>query len=110
MDEYGEYDNIARIDGCSASTVLNGVFYWLAALVHLSTRAITDQVVVMSFNMGNEVFRRVRTPECFDGTWDEIHWQFTELDDKLALVVSHHESGFDVWVLNEKREFLDEPN
>ncbi|KAI8556884.1 hypothetical protein RHMOL_Rhmol05G0290700 [Rhododendron molle] len=99
MNELWEYDNMVRIDGGSASAVLNGVFYWPARVG--PNVLSTDHLVVMSFNMGNEVFRKIRTPECFDGTWDDIYWQFTELDDKLALVVSRQESGFDVWVLNE---------
>ncbi|KAI8557014.1 hypothetical protein RHMOL_Rhmol05G0301000 [Rhododendron molle] len=44
----------------------------------------------------------IRTPECLDRTWDLTDWNFTELDDKLAVVVvSPHERCFDVWVLNE---------
>ncbi|XP_058213108.1 F-box/kelch-repeat protein At3g06240-like [Rhododendron vialii] len=94
IDDFGENDALVEFCGSSASVVLNGVFYWPAIME-------SDQLVVMSFDMGDEVFRKIRTPECLDGTWDEIYWQFTELDDKLALVVSRHESGFDVWVLNE---------
>lgn len=46
-------------------------FYWPARVLGRVFPA--DQVVVMSFNMGNEVFRRIRTPVCLDGTWDEIY-------------------------------------
>ncbi|KAI8556887.1 hypothetical protein RHMOL_Rhmol05G0291000 [Rhododendron molle] len=95
MNELGESDNIVVIDDFSASAVLNGVFYWPARILG------TYKAVVMSFDMGNEVFRKIKTPECLDGTWDQIYRRFTELDDKLALVVSPDERGFDVWVLNE---------
>ncbi|XP_058217047.1 F-box/kelch-repeat protein At3g23880-like [Rhododendron vialii] len=96
MNEWGEYDSIVEIDESFASAVLNGVFYWPARVVP------THQMVVMSFDMGNEEFRRIRTPECLDGTWDLPNWTFTELDGKLAVVVvSPHERCFDVWVLNE---------
>ncbi|XP_058214501.1 F-box/kelch-repeat protein At3g23880-like [Rhododendron vialii] len=94
MNEGGEYDSIVQIGGSSA-TALNGVFYWPARVVP------TDQVVVMSFDMGTEVFSRIRTPECLHERGNLYNWQFTELDDKIALVISHDESGFDVWVLNE---------
>ncbi|KAI8557002.1 hypothetical protein RHMOL_Rhmol05G0299900 [Rhododendron molle] len=94
MNEGGEYDSIVQIGGSSA-TALNGVFYWPALVVP------TDQVLVMSFDMGNEVFRRIRTPECLDKTGNLYNWQFTELDDKIALVISDYERGFDVWLLNE---------
>lgn len=79
-----------------ASAVLNGVFYWPARV-----GVPTDQVVVMSFDMGDEVFRKIRTPVCLDRTWDETNWQFVELNDKLALVVCFDAKDFDVWVLNE---------
>ncbi|XP_058214539.1 putative F-box protein At1g59675 isoform X1 [Rhododendron vialii] len=91
MNELGEFVNISG----SFATALNGVFYWPARVVP------TNQVVVVSFDMGNEVFRRIRTPECLHWTQNLTHWQFAELDDKIALVVSPDERGFDVWVLNE---------
>lgn len=97
INECGEYDNIRQIHGTSASAVLNGVFYWPARVVP------TNQVVVMSFDMGDEVFKRIRTPVCLDRTWDETNWQFVELSDKLALVVSSNARAFDVWVLNEDK-------
>ncbi|KAI8557006.1 hypothetical protein RHMOL_Rhmol05G0300300 [Rhododendron molle] len=84
MNEWGEYDSLVIIAGSSA-TALNGVFYWPACVVP------TDQVVVMSFDMGNEVFRRIRTPECLHKMGNLTDWKFTELDDKIALVVSHNE-------------------
>ncbi|XP_058214519.1 F-box/kelch-repeat protein At3g06240-like [Rhododendron vialii] len=55
MNESRECDSIVQIAG-SPTTTLNGVFHWLAEIVS------TDQVVVMSFDMGNEVFRRIRKP------------------------------------------------
>ncbi|KAI8556885.1 hypothetical protein RHMOL_Rhmol05G0290800 [Rhododendron molle] len=97
MDVFGEeYIDAVEIVGSSASAVLNGVFYWPARVVP------TDQMVVMSFDLGDEMFRKIRTPVCLDRTWDGTNWKFMEFDDKLALVVSPDERGFDVWVLNEK--------
>jgi len=93
---FGENNEaIVQIGWTFASAVLNGVFYWPARVVP------TSQVFVMSFDMGDEVFRRIRTPVCLDRTWDETNWRFVELSDKLALVVSSDARGFDVWVLNE---------
>ncbi|KAI8557018.1 hypothetical protein RHMOL_Rhmol05G0301400 [Rhododendron molle] len=99
MNEYGGYDTISQIEGSSTSALLNGVFYW-PALVFPSLP--TDPVVVMSFDMGNEVFRRITTPVVLGGTWYGANLQCMELNDKLDLVVSPpKERGFDVWVLNE---------
>ncbi|XP_058213104.1 F-box/kelch-repeat protein At3g23880-like [Rhododendron vialii] len=95
MYEFGEeYNNVVQICGSSASAVLNGVFYWPGREVP------TDQMVVMSFDLGDEVFQKIRTPECLDRIW-ETNWKLMEFNDKLALVVSPDERGFDVWVLNE---------
>ncbi|XP_058214524.1 F-box/kelch-repeat protein At3g23880-like [Rhododendron vialii] len=102
INDWGEYDIIV---GSTASAVLNGVFYWSALVIS------TDEVIVMSFDMGDEVFRKIRTPvplnRCFDeDIWrfvcsmDEKIWQFTELKDKLALVILSDETYLDVWVLN----------
>ncbi|XP_058217046.1 F-box protein At3g08750-like [Rhododendron vialii] len=96
LNELGEYDNPLRIGANSASAVLKGVFYWPARPVFRARLAPVDQLLVVSFNMGTEVFKRIRTPECFDGTWDETNWHCVELYDKLALVVSPNEMSFDV--------------
>ncbi|KAI8556993.1 hypothetical protein RHMOL_Rhmol05G0299400 [Rhododendron molle] len=84
-----------QIGGSCASAVLNGVFYWPACVMP------TNEVIVGSFDMGDEVFRRIQTPVCLDETWDEINWRITELKDKLALVIHLDDRRFDVWVLNE---------
>ncbi|XP_058216578.1 F-box protein At3g07870-like [Rhododendron vialii] len=95
---FEEYDFV-QILGYSASVVLNGIFYWPAQLI------LSDEVLLMSFDMGDEVFKKITTPECLDMTWNKANWKFTELNDKLALVISADERAFDVWVLNEN-EFL----
>ncbi|KAI8557008.1 hypothetical protein RHMOL_Rhmol05G0300500 [Rhododendron molle] len=97
----GEKDNLGRlgsyvlIDEFCASAVLNGVFYWTACVMS------TNEECVMSFDMGDEVFRRIRMPVCLDGTRDETNWWIRELKDKLALVINSDDRRFDVWVLNE---------
>ncbi|KAI8557009.1 hypothetical protein RHMOL_Rhmol05G0300600 [Rhododendron molle] len=102
INDWGEYDIIV---GSTASAVLNGVFYWSACVIP------TNEVIVMSFDMGDEVFRKITTPVpldwCFDeDIWrfieqtDEKFWRFTELKDKLALVIRPDERSLDVWVLN----------
>ncbi|KAI8557003.1 hypothetical protein RHMOL_Rhmol05G0300000 [Rhododendron molle] len=94
MNESGEYDRIVQIAG-SPATTLNGVFYWPARIFP------TYQVVVMSFDVGNEVFRRIRTPKCLHRILNLTNWALTELDCTIALVVSPDERSFEVWVLNE---------
>ncbi|XP_058214506.1 uncharacterized protein LOC131325988 [Rhododendron vialii] len=92
----GETNNsYVQIGGSCASAVLNGVFYWPACVMP------TNEVIVVSFDMGDEVFRRISTPVCLDETWDEINWRITELKYKLALVIHPDDRRFDVWVLNE---------
>ncbi|KAI8557017.1 hypothetical protein RHMOL_Rhmol05G0301300 [Rhododendron molle] len=98
-NENGGYDTIGRFASSSTSALLNGVFYRPATAVQ--TDQVVVVVVVMSFDMGNEVFGRIRTPACLDRTWCGANLQCMELNDKLALVVSPDERGFDVWVLNE---------
>lgn len=95
MDVNEEWDELVRIFGNSAATVINGVFYWPAHFME------TNQVGVMSFDMGDEVFRKIRMPEVLDITPRKTNWQLMELYDKLALVVSPDQTGFCVWVLNE---------
>ncbi|KAI8557016.1 hypothetical protein RHMOL_Rhmol05G0301200 [Rhododendron molle] len=95
---FGEmkYDTIVRIAHSSLSALLNEVFYWPAHVFP------TNQLVVMSFDMGNEVFKRIRTPESLDRSWYYgANLQCMVLNDKLALVVSPEPRGFDVWVLDE---------
>ncbi|XP_058217044.1 F-box/kelch-repeat protein At3g06240-like [Rhododendron vialii] len=97
----GEKDNLGRlgsyvlIDGFCASAVLNGVFYWTACVMS------TNETCVMSFDMGDEVFRRIRMPVCLDGRWDETNWWIAELKDELALVINFDDRHIDLWVLNE---------
>ncbi|KAI8556881.1 hypothetical protein RHMOL_Rhmol05G0290400 [Rhododendron molle] len=94
-DERG-YNAYRHFGGSWASAVLNGVFYWRADEVR------THQVIIMPFDMGDEVFRQIRTPPCFSKKWDGTNFQFTEWKDKLALVISYsHDQCLDVWVLNE---------
>ncbi|XP_058217042.1 uncharacterized protein LOC131327940 [Rhododendron vialii] len=56
---------------------LNEVFYWFAHVVP------TDQVVVMSFDMGNEVFKRIRTPKCLHKTRNLTNWIASDMGYKL---------------------------
>ncbi|XP_058213111.1 uncharacterized protein LOC131325072 isoform X2 [Rhododendron vialii] len=90
---------LVEICGSSASAVLNGVFYWPALVVS------TNELIVMSFDMGDEVFREIRTPSCLNNeTWDATNWLLTELNDKLALFILPYDrycDAWDVWVLNE---------
>ncbi|KAI8556877.1 hypothetical protein RHMOL_Rhmol05G0290200 [Rhododendron molle] len=91
-------NNDRHVGGSCASAVVNGVFYWPADEVQ------THQVIVMSFDMVDEVFRQIRTPPCLNEKRDRTNFQFTELKDKLALVISYsHDQCLDVWVLNEDR-------
>ncbi|XP_058214529.1 F-box/kelch-repeat protein At3g23880-like [Rhododendron vialii] len=107
-DDFGRIGSFVRIYGSCASAALNGVFYWPARVMP------TDEVIVMSFDMGEEVFRRIRTPVWLDWnneTMDESivqvrrthKWQFTELKDKLTLIIHPDDTSLDVWVLNEDK-------
>ncbi|XP_058217043.1 F-box/kelch-repeat protein At3g23880-like [Rhododendron vialii] len=91
----GRFGSYVKMGGSCASAVLNGVFYWPACVMS------TNEVIVMSFDMGDEVFRRIRMPVCLDGIRDETNWWITELKDKLALVIHPDDTRFDVWMLNE---------
>lgn len=95
MNNLGWFGSCLQIVGSCASAVLNGVFYWPACVIPF------NEVIVMSFDMDDELFRRIRTPVCLDETWDETNWRITELKDKLALVIHPDDRYFDVWVLNE---------
>ncbi|XP_058213105.1 F-box protein At3g07870-like [Rhododendron vialii] len=101
----GEYADLVQIVGSSASAVLNGVFYWPAREVP------TNRVMVMSFDMGDEVFRKIRAPACFDGNWNEkeTNWRFTQLKDNLACFVYPNDKCLDVWVLNEDQSSWTNP-
>ncbi|KAI8556882.1 hypothetical protein RHMOL_Rhmol05G0290500 [Rhododendron molle] len=99
-DEFGEDNNFMfmEIFGSPASAVLSGVFYWPAHV------ASTNELIVVSFDMGDEVFREIRTPSCLNETWDAMNWRLTELNDKLALFILPCDRYYDVldlWVLNE---------
>ncbi|XP_058214526.1 F-box/kelch-repeat protein At3g23880-like [Rhododendron vialii] len=94
-NKLGWFGSYVQISGSCASAVLNGVFYWPACVVS------TNEGTVMSFDMADEVFRRIRMPVCLDKTWVETNWWITELKDKLALFIHPDDRCFDVWVLNE---------
>ncbi|KAI8556886.1 hypothetical protein RHMOL_Rhmol05G0290900 [Rhododendron molle] len=103
--DYAEYADLVQIVGSSALAVLNGVFYWPAR------EFPTNQVIVMSYDMGDEVFRKIRAPACFDGNWNkkETNWRFTELKDNLALFIYPNGKCLDVWVLNEDQSSWTNP-
>ncbi|XP_058215917.1 F-box/kelch-repeat protein At3g23880-like [Rhododendron vialii] len=101
-DEFGEDNNFVLVEifGSSASAVLSGVFYWPAHV------ASTNELIVVSFDMGDEVFREIRTPSCLNNeTWYATNWRLTELNDKLALFIllpcDRYCDVWDLWVLNE---------
>ncbi|KAI8557007.1 hypothetical protein RHMOL_Rhmol05G0300400 [Rhododendron molle] len=94
-NKLGWFGSYVQISGSCASAVLNGVFYWPACVVS------TNEVIVMSFDMGDEVFRRTRVPVSLDEACVDFNWRITELKDKLALVIQPDDRCFDVWVLNE---------
>ncbi|XP_058214499.1 F-box/kelch-repeat protein At3g23880-like [Rhododendron vialii] len=109
MNNFGRFTSYVQIGESSASAVINGVFYWPAFVIP------SDEVIVMSFNMGDEVFRKIRTPVFLGRGFNETIWrftkltyqkiwQFTELKDKLALVIHSNERCLDVWVLNEDQK------
>jgi len=60
MNNYGGFGSIVKIVGSSASAVLNGVFYWRAFV------NTPYEVIIMSFDMGDEVFRRIGLPPDLD--------------------------------------------
>ncbi|XP_058216589.1 F-box/kelch-repeat protein At3g23880-like [Rhododendron vialii] len=87
-----------QISGCCTSAFLNGVFYWEA------TVSVTDEVIVVSFDMDNEVFQIIRTPHCLGGLRVQELFPltgFVQLKDKLCLIDYHDERCLDVWVLDE---------
>ncbi|KAI8556994.1 hypothetical protein RHMOL_Rhmol05G0299500 [Rhododendron molle] len=96
MNDFGGFGSHVRIVESSASTVLKGVFYWLACVIP------TGEAIVVSFDMGDEVFRKIGLPPpCLEETWDEINLQIVKLKDELAVVFYSDDECFDVWVLNE---------
>ncbi|CAL5335086.1 unnamed protein product [Camellia sinensis] len=78
---------------------VNGVFYWAALVLPLNT------VIIVSFDMDDEVFAKIATPPCFSEIWDQCNWKLTELNNKLALIIypDDYYTCFDVWVLDENR-------
>ncbi|KAL7265482.1 hypothetical protein ACSBR1_003287 [Camellia fascicularis] len=78
---------------------VNGVFYWAALVLPLNT------VIIVLFDMDDEVFAKISTPPCFSEIWDQFTWKLTELNDKLALIIfpDDYYTCFDVWVLDENR-------
>lgn len=94
MNNYGGFGSFVKINESSASAVLNGVFYWRALL------NTTYEAIVMSFNMGDEVFKRIGLPPDLDKEC-KTSVIITVLKDKLALVIFPGDELCDVWVLNE---------
>ncbi|KAI8556888.1 hypothetical protein RHMOL_Rhmol05G0291100 [Rhododendron molle] len=99
----GGYDDFVQIVGPSASAILNGVFYWPACELP------TNQVMVMSFYMGDEVFKKIRAPTYLDRDRYDKEWRFTELKDNLALIIYPDDKCLDVWVLKEDQSSWTNP-
>ncbi|KAI8556991.1 hypothetical protein RHMOL_Rhmol05G0299200 [Rhododendron molle] len=105
QNDFGGDSTVVLIVGAAAPAMLNGVFYWRACIIPTDAfhREIDEvQEIVMSFDMADEVFRKIRMPVCEDYTWDySILWQIIELKDKLAVLIYPANKCCDVWVLNE---------
>lgn len=104
--EVDDFKGVVHVVESSAPVILDGIFYWQASLVVPDYRDIEGREIVMSFDMGDEVFRRIRMPGCEDVAWDEsVIWQVSELKDKLAVFIYLDGDNYceycDVWVLNE---------
>lgn len=102
FDDAVEFYEIEIVDyeicGSSASAFLNGVFYWVASV------SVSSEVIVVSFDMGDEVFKIIRPPHCLDGVQVRGEFpsnQFRQLKDKLCMIDYHNKRCLDVWVLDE---------
>ncbi|XP_058214496.1 F-box/kelch-repeat protein At3g23880-like [Rhododendron vialii] len=102
QNDFGGVGTVVLIRG-AAPAMLNGVFYWRGCIISTyASEQIEGQEIVMSFDMADEVFRKIRMPVCGDYTWDQsILWQIIELKDKLAVFIYPDDKCCDVWMLNE---------
>lgn len=91
----GSHGGSLKIDGFSASVVLNGVFYWPATVIP------TYEFFFLCPSTWVIVFRKIGLSPCLDEAWDQTNWKIAELKGKIDVVICADDKFCDVLVLNE---------